>query len=244
MLFSFCIAGCICNPKANNNSNWEKDDTSSIDSMYQVGESVSIKARKDAPTSKDIKFFLNHRDEEGSYSRLSFKFKFADICEECLLYSLIAAGKFNIPEANYDIAAYLTDYFTITDLGKHSKDLAIHFFAKVKKDEFLSSQLKHFMAMKDEGKMLHGVDSKRHSSDIWFLKSETLKGSTENYKKLKEEMYSRGEEDLLLFYSYIMADRYNYAPARNDVKDIINNAYTKYDLGGIDQEVLYFIKSL
>jgi hypothetical protein len=65
-------------------------------------------------------------------------------------------------------------------------------------------------------------------------------GSISDYNKLKETLLKEGKYDYLLYYSYIMAERYKYNPAKKDIIDIINKAYKKYNLGGYGKEVVFF----
>ena len=44
----------------------------------------------------------------------------------------------------------------------------------------------------------------------------------------------------LFYYSYIMADRYDYLPAKKDVIAIINRLYKEYHLEPIDKDTQYF----
>ena len=73
------------------------------------------------------------------------------------------------------------------------------------------------------------------------IKSEVIKGNSNSYDILKKTLVENEEEDYLLYYAYLMSDRYGYAPARKDIISVIEKAFKKYKLGAIDPETQYFI---
>lgn len=190
------------------------------------------------PTQDDINLFFIQRGE--NYWMLDRKFEKADYYGEVLFYALIAANKFNIVEANYDIASLLSDIFTKPDFGKHSKDIVLHFHNKAEKTTFGMEQIEHFKKMKGKRAPLFQADG-NGKTPVGKLKIEVLNGNRNSYDKLKKILYEKSEEERLLVYAYLMADRYNYAPARKDIVNVIEKAFWKYALGEIDAETQYFI---
>ena len=93
--------------------------------------------------------------------------------------------------------------------------------------------------MTDEGKTIVPV-IKDKSSEIQRLKAGSLNGSIENYVKLKEKLYNDRMYPFMLYYAYIMADRYDYQPAKEDVVTIINRFYRENHLEPIDKDTQYF----
>jgi hypothetical protein len=81
---------------------------------------------------------------------------------------------------------------------------------------------------------------KRNKSSIADLKANSLMGSIQDYNKLKSVLLHEDQYDYLLYYSYIMAERYNYIPAKKDIIDIIDRAYKKYGLGKYGKDTQYF----
>lgn len=190
------------------------------------------------PTQDDINLFFIQRGE--NYWLLERKFEKADYHGEFLFYTLIAANKFNMPQAKYDVASLLSDMFTKPDFGKHSKDIVLHFHNKAEKTPFRMEQIEHFKKMEGKGAPLFQADEKG-KTPIKKLKVEVLNGNRNSYDKLKKILYEKSEEERLLVYAYLMADRYNYDPARKDIVNVIEKAFWKYALGEIDAETQYFI---
>lgn len=190
------------------------------------------------PTQDDINLFFIRRGE--NYWMLDRKFEKADYYGEVLFYALIAANKFNIVEANYDIASLLSDIFTKPDFGKHSKDIVLHLLNKAEKTPFRMEQIEHFKKMEGKRAPLFQADG-NGKTPVGKLKIEVLNGNRNSYDKLKKILYEKSEEERLLVYAYLMADRYNYDPARKDIVNVIEKAFWKYALGEIDAETQYFI---
>ena len=70
-------------------------------------------------------------------------------------------------------------------------------------------------------------------------KAKSLMGNIGNYNQLKNHLIEKKPEELL-YYSYIMADRYDYEPARKDIIDVMEKGYKKYGLGKMGQDAKYF----
>lgn len=230
-----------------NNMRKSKDDISAIaengvSPSVESTQGVSIPSpeEKIPPTQDDINLFIIQRGEH--YWLLTRKFEKADYWGEALLYELIAANKFKIVEASYDIASRLSDMFSKPDVGKHSKDIVLHFANKNKKggNTYVISQIEHFKKMEGKGEPLFGANG-QGKTPIKKLKLEVLNGNRNSYDILKKKLYEKNEEERLLIYAYLMADRYNYSPARKDVVSIIENAFKKYGIGEIDSDTQYFI---
>lgn len=216
----------------------DKSPTATVDGNDSTMAVFPDPQEKIPPTQDDINLFFIQRGE--NYWLLERKFEKADYHGEFLFYTLIAANKFNMPQAKYDVASLLSDMFTKPDFGKHSKDIVLHFHNKAEKTPFRMEQIEHFKKMEGKGAPLFQADEKG-KTPIKKLKVEVLNGNRNSYDKLKKILYEKSEEERLLVYAYLMADRYNYDPARKDIVNVIEKAFWKYALGEIDAETQYFI---
>lgn len=75
------------------------------------------------------------------------------------------------------------------------------------------------------------------------LKNGTLNGDVDDYILLKKSFATSGFPEEILYYSLIMANKYNYVPANYDVYKSLSDFFVKQDLGTIDNETYKFILS-
>lgn len=216
----------------------KKSSSSDESADSTIGVVYPDPQEKIPPTQDDINLFILQRGE--NYRLLERKFEKADYWGESLLYKLIAANKFKIVGANYDIASLLSDIFSKPDFSRHSKDIVLHYINKAENTPFGMKQIDRFKKMERKGDPLWGAN-KKGKTPVEKLKYAVLNGNRDSYDKLKKELYERNEEERLLVYAYLMADRYNYDPARKDIVSIIEKAFWKYGLGEIDDDTQYFI---
>ena len=258
LFVSFLQTGCTTNVQ---------QCTTKIDN-----DSASIQACEDVGTDQvyyrcsELFASLMKNPSEKLFYEIESEFDFAHYSES-LLYNLVAANKLGIDVAKMRVASSLTYSLNIPNIGKNSKEIALHYLKK------WESSTKHkrgkeiigrFEASSgDDIKMIiSSITDKKHqmiipaatdddhdmiyptitykSSEMKSQKVGCLNGSVEDYKKLKETMYNAGMYPFMLFYSYVMADRYDYQPAKEDVIAIINRFYKENNLGPLDKDTQFF----
>lgn len=180
---------------------------------------------------------------EKQFFELENEFVYADDYSESLLYNIVAANKLGIDVAKIRVANCLTHSLNIPNIGKNSKEIALFYLKKWEsstKHKRGKQIIERFeSSSKDDIEMIVPVITYK-SSENQRLKACSLKGSIEDYKKLKEKLYNDKMYVFLLYYSYIMADRYGYLPAKKDVVTIIKRFYKEYHLEPIDKDTQYF----
>lgn len=203
---------------------------------------------------------------EKLYLEIEKRFNSAQYSES-LLYNLVAANKLGIDVAKMRVASSLTYSLNIPNVGKNSKKIALHYLKKWESCtkhkrgkeiigrfesssdddiEMVISAItddEHQMiipaATDDDHEMIYPTITYKRS-DMKCQKAGCLKGSVEDYKKLKDMMYNAEMYPFMLYYAYIMADRYDYQPAKEDVVTIINRFYRENHLEPIDKDTQYF----
>lgn len=223
-----CGQRCTYN---NSNCKW---DTCIIEPNYTEKKPVIEKRQ---PTVDDVNSFMLKKTSD-EFNNLCYFFQNADSQFEILLYAIIATDKFDIAYGYYQIACCLTNCLSYLSIGKHSKEMASHYL-KIgsQKDDLCAEAYNSLDKRKDNAKMWI---PKRNKSSIADLKANSLMGSIQDYNKLKSVLLHEDQYDYLLYYSYIMAERYNYIPAKKDIIDIIDRAYKKYGLGKYGKDTQYF----
>ena len=236
IVFLCCFFLCTAcgQRRANNNSN-RKSDTSIIDSKNSTEKRPVIEKRQ--PTVNDVKIFMLKKTSDEFYN-LCYFFQNADSQFEILLYAIIATDKFNIAYGYYQIACCLTNCLGYLSIGKHSKEMASHYL-KIgsQKEELCAEAYNSLNKRKDYAKMWIPKKNKNPTAE---LKANSLMGSIKDYNKLKNVLLNEDQYDYLLYYSYIMVERYNYIPAKKDIIDIMDKAYKKYGLGKYGKDAEFF----
>ncbi len=242
LVASFFIIGCTSNIKGVNriySSNTSKDTFSILDNekdeVWNLGEKYQLK-------ESDINDFIKGRDKE-SYDTLMNKFICSDVYLENLLYALVAADKFGIVVANMDIALSLSEGLSNVDVSTNSKKIALFYLEKWKnKSEHKRSVeiYQAFKAKENSPSNLSVPSISSQSTEILKQKALCLNGSVDAYCELKSQLCNSPMYGILLYYAFIMADRYNYKPAKADIIDIIERFYKEYKLGKPDVETKYF----
>ena len=205
------------------------DETSDPDSVY-------------SSCSKKFADLMKHPDEKHFFE-LENEFEYADDGSELLLYYLVAANKLGLDVAKIRVANSLTQSLSNPNVGKHTKEIALFYLKKWEsstrhKRGKMMIELFDSLSTDETEFIVPEITCK--STDIQRLKVGSLKGSASDYNKLKELMSTDGMYVFLLYYSYIMADRYDYLPAKKDVVTIISDFYKEYNLGPIDKDTEYF----
>ena len=205
------------------------DEASDPDSVYSL-------------CSKKFANLLKHPDEKHFFE-LENEFEYADGFSELLLYYLVAANKLGLDVANIRVANSLTQSLSNPNVGKHTKEIALFYLKKWesstrhKRGKWI---IERFDSLSSDETEFIVPEITYISTDIQRLKVGSLKGSVCDYNKLKELMSTDGMYAFLLYYSYIMADRYDYLSAEKDVVAIISRFYKEYNLGPIDKDTEYF----
>lgn len=224
-----------CGQKSPNISPYEKSELTNQKLQEGTGKKSVFQNRR--PSLNDVNLFMEKRSY-NEFNNLRYLFRNADSQFEILLYAIIAIDKFDIMPAYYEVACCLTNCLSYLTVGEHSKEMATHFLEiGAQKDKICAEAYYSLDMRKDNPKMWV---PKKSENTIIELKKNSLMGSISDYNKLKETLLKEDKYDYLLYYSYIMAERYNYDPANKDILDIINKAYKKYNLGGYGKETGYF----
>lgn len=192
--------------------------------------------------SKKFANLIKHPNEK-LFFELEDEFNLADEYSESLLYNLVAANKLGLDIAKIRVANCLTQSLSNPYIGKNSKEIALFYlkkWASSTKHKRGKQILERFESLSaNETEFMVPVITYK-SSEIQRLKAGSLKGSVEDYKRLKEKMSNSGMYAFMLYYAYVMADRYAYSPAKEDVIAIINRFYKEYNLEPIDKDTQYF----
>ena len=181
--------------------------------------------------------------KEDLFLEIMRELNYADRYSESLLYNLVAANKLNIDEAKRGVAYCLTQSLSNPYIGKNSKEIALSYLKRggfsttFKRGKQIIERFESSSTDKAEF-IIPAVTSK--STDIQRLKVGSLKGVADDYNKLRKLMLTDETYVYLLYYSYIMADRYNYLQAKKDVITIIKRFYREYDLEPIDKDTQSF----
>lgn len=232
----FCLT---CSQKKNNNAIHQKPDTSCIVPLASMEKKPIFLNR--SPIDSDVDSFMTSRTSE-SFNHLSFRYLKADVMNELLFYAIVAADKFKISRGYYNIAGCITNYFSFFSIGSHSKEIATCYLKKgaEKRDELCinvyESLDKHLKAERQK----LWIPEKNIKDSVVAYKTHSLMGNVDNYNKLKNNLIENNQYEQLLYYSYIMADRYDYKPARKDIIDILQGSYDKYGLGEFGEDTRYF----
>ena len=180
---------------------------------------------------------------EKLFFELENEFDYADEYSETLLYNLVAANKLGNEKEKIRVANSLTHSLNIPNIGKRSKQIALFYLKKWEsstKHKRGKEFIKRFESLSNDDIEIAVPAITYKSTEIQRLKAGSLKGSIEDYEKLKEKLYKGRKYVFLFYYSYIMADRYDYLPAKKDVIAIINRLYKEYHLEPIDKDTQYF----
>lgn len=258
LFVSFILTGCSTNVQQS--TTIKDNDSASLKACEVVGTD-QVYYRCSERFAKLIK-----NPSEKLYIEIESEFDFAQYSES-LLYNLVAANKLGIDVAKMRVAFSLTYSLNIPNIGKNSKEIALHYLKKWESStkhkrgkeiigrfeassaddiEMVISSItddEHQMiipAATDEDHDMFYPSITYKSSEMKSQKVGCLKGSVEDYKKLKEMMYIAGMYPFMLFYAYIMADRYDYQPAKEDVVAIINRFYKENNLGPLDKDTQFF----
>ncbi len=230
-----------CEQKKSANSNYQKSDTSFIVPFAPRDKTPIIINNNRPPTENDVDSFMTYKTRE-SYYNLNKRYDMADCMNEFLFFAVVAADKFNISHAYCHIAGCLTNYFSYISISTHSKEIATYYLKRgaLKKDESCINKYKSIDKYLERETRKLWIPEKNISNPIVSYKANSLLGKIEDYNQLKQYLMEKDKPEDLLFYSYIMADRYGYEPARNDVVDAMNRGYKKYKLGKLGKDAKYF----
>ena len=206
-----------------------------------IGEPVVVDSVYSLCSEKFLNLINNPNDE--LFFELENVFVYTDNYSESLLYNLVAANRLGLDVAKIRVANCLTQSLSNPNVGKKSKEIALFYLKKWEsctKHKRGKQIIDRFEALSnDNNEMIVPVITYK-SSEIQRLKAGSLNGSVKDYIKLKEKLYDNKMYVFLLYYSYIMADRYAYSPAKKDVIAIINRFYKDYHLEPIDNDTQYF----
>ena len=167
----------------------------------------------------------------------------ADEYSESLLYCLVASNKLGIDVAKIRVASCLSESLSNPNVGQNSKGLSLSYlkkWASCTKHKRGKQIIERFESLTMNENQIRVPTITYNSSETQRLKAGSLKGSVEDYKKLKEKMSNDEMYVFMLYYAYIMADRYAYSPAKKDVITIVNRFYREHNLGPIDKDTQSF----
>lgn len=244
LLVSFLQTACVNNAKkAGCDVNVQiTEQTKNIEPISSIKDEALDPDSIYSLCLKKFDNLMKHPDEKHFFE-LENEFEYADGFSELLLYYLVAANKLGLDVAKIRVANSLTQSLSNPNVGKHTKEIALFYLkkwessTKHKRGKWIIERFESSSADKTEFDV---PEITNKSTDMQRLKVGSLKGSTSDYNKLKELMSNDGMYTFLLYYSYIMADRYDYLPAKKDVVTIIDRFYKEYSLGPVDKDTEYF----
>lgn len=225
----------VADVQQNNHDSVDESINLIVDEIYAADSVYSL-------CINTMEWLIKNPSEENLF-KLEHKFIYADNSSELLLYYIVAANKLGLDFANIRIANCLTHSLSIPNVGKNSKKIALYYLNKGKFETQIKrgKQIIERFETSSENDIEQAVPVINYrNSEIQRLKSYSLRGSIKDYKKLKEIMYNDRIYPFMLYYSYIMADRYGYSSAKKDVVTIIKRFYREYNLGPIDKDTQYF----
>jgi len=237
------ISFSACSPKERDKEKSIEPDTDFRVSKKRTDKIPIILNRP--PTDSDIEIFMRNRTPDG-FKDLCFHFLKADVQFEELLFALIAVDKFHISHGYYEVACCLTNCLSYLSISEHSEEIATHFLKVGSRYNDLCSEIYKSLDKRKNYENEHKYYEKmwlpkdNDKAPIVLLKRKTMLGSTEDYIELKNVLHNNNKLYQLLYYSFIMADRYHYAPAGKDVIQIIDRIYKQYELGDMGEEAKYF----
>ena len=190
------------------------------------------------PNDSDVILFMKNRDQD-SFNNLCFRYLKSDSPFEVIFYALVAVDKFNISRGYAEFGSCLTKFFSYMSVSNHSKEIAIYFLQKGARNNNICAERLDIICKDKEYPKLW-LPNNKDGDPFIALKVNTIKGSIKDYNKLKNAFYDNNQPELLIYYSFLMADRYNYVPAREDVIKSLKQAYKKYNLGEFGEDTKYF----
>lgn len=193
------------------------------------------------PTEEQKKNFLESRDDK-SFVTLADAYFYEDIYGEGLIYAIIAANRFNIPRGNGYVYLFLTNFGACKELDERTEKMAIHYLKRgiLAKDENSEQLMKcNMQDKKDKVIAKKGIipcSSENVINDVLEIKKQVLNGNVKYYKILKDLFNKNPYSGEFIFYSIMMANRFDYVPANYDVYRGMIDAYSNNHLGHIDTE--------
>lgn len=197
------------------------------------------------PTEEQKKNFLENRDDK-SFETLADAYFYEDVYGEGLIYAIIAANRFGIPRGNGYVYLFLTNFGACKELDERTEKMAIHYLkrgilAKDENSEQLMNNLEQCNMQDKKDKVIakKGIiqcSSENVINNIQEIKKQVLNGNVKYYKVLKDLFNKNPYSGEFVFYSIMMANRFDYVPANYDVYKGMIDAYSNNHLGHIDNE--------
>ncbi len=240
LLLLISVSKCMANRQGNLYDNSILSSNEFVACLLDTGEVYHL-GDKNPPSKDDINLFIKNRDQK-SYSNLLVKFQDADVYWESLLYMLVAANQFKINNANIEIINCVSDGLSNPYITEHSRAIGLYYLNKwkYKDSKFYNRVCRVFNNSSSHSTAINVPNINSKSSDILKIKANCLNGSIDAYCELKAHLYWSPMYGILLYYAFIMADRYYYSPAKFDIIDIINRFYRENELGEPDEGIKYF----
>lgn len=237
ILFILVFIGCSSNRK-DTNKQVDNEDHLEIQIPYKYPEAISI---YEPPSAEEVDSFMKVRTKI-CFQNLCGSFIHADLLYEEIIYALVAVDKFQLSEGYCEIALCMTNLFQALDISKHSQEIAMYYLKKGidKHDKCSISAYEEINKISQNKKLFLAVKSKYSDKNVVALKNNSLLGVVDDYERLKEVLYDKKRYEELLFYSFIMADKYEYTPAKTDVIKVIEKFYKDYKLGKFGTETTFF----
>ena len=235
-LICFLLSMRACSPDSHDKKCYHEPDTS-VKGPQAYTDKIPIILNR-PPLDSDIDSFITNKTPE-SFKDLCFHFLKADLPFEDLPYALIAVDKYNISNGCYEVACCLTNCLSYLSLSDHSEEIASHFLKRgSSSDSLCAEKYKSLSKRKNYAKLWLPKENSKDS--VVTFKTNTLLGSAEDYDKLKKVLFNKKKYAPLLYYSFIMADRYHYTPARKEIREVLESVYKQYKLGDMGKETRYF----
>lgn len=192
-----------------------------------------------ANTSDDIAKFMYHKDS-NSLNALIGDF-IIEKCEyDAFIYIMVAADVQKLQSAYSYLWRYFTANAWYSNVSDHSRHLAEYYFSKDSLFNQRQIHKKWFTVLRTAHSTSQIFRYCDKTNENALVRYHALYGSITDYELLKKQLFLANQHERLLFYSYIMADRYHYEKAKEDIIYIIHKFYEENDLGMIGEDTAYF----
>lgn len=241
----FCYRYYISYPKDRNVTSGHKNINhlpSSID--VDKGKTGKIPVFNPPTDEEKRDFYMSH--DEKAFTTLMDSYFYEKVYGEGLVYAIIAANRFDIPRGNSYVYLFLTNFGTCKELDIRTEQIAMHYIRrgmsmKDKDSESIMKNMKQDNAQDKMGNVVTGKRNILHSrrdaaNGILEIKKQVLNGNVKYYEALKDSFNKTPYPEEFLFYSIVMANRFDYVPANYDVYRGLIDSYSKNKLGHMDDE--------
>lgn len=162
---------------------------------------------------------------------------------EVMIYAIVGADKYKLLASYKTLCGCFSFNERYCDIGDNSLTLTKYYYAKDTTHYHIHKNYPNYLRkIKDISHIIwiNNIRGKKDKSKLYELKENILYGSINDYEKLKKVLCKNNQYECLLFYSYIMADRYHYNQAKKDIIYIVQKFYKDNNLGKLGEDAMFF----